>query len=216
VAALVAAVAVGVDALTGSGTDPATGERSRPLPTATAPGGVPTTFVGIYQRGSGDLGKRGKLSLALLSTADGHPVRDLAVTTVNSNLQLGDPSRGPDGDVWFVRRSRTCGGGIVRVDAATGRSSVVVSRPGRNLAVPVVSPDGRSLAYIVRSCDLRNGANELVLRDLSTGRERGVLPVDARGHPGAVPTAIKLQMCRRSGQRRRGTPTHPASSSRTW
>lgn len=192
VAALVAGAAAGVHLLTGSGRDPLTGLRPRPLPTATAPGGVPATFVGTYQRGSGDLGERRKRLLALLSTVDGRPVRDLAVTTSNGRTDLVDPSRGPEGDVWFVRTSGPCGGRILRIDAATGRATVVVTRPGTNVGSPVASPDGRWLAFTESSCAPGSGANQLVLRDLSSGRERDVLPVDVRGRPGAVPTPTRL------------------------
>lgn len=188
VATLLAGVALVVHLLPASGIDPVTGVRPRPLPAAIGSDGVPTTFVGIYQRGSGDLGERGKLALALLSSADGHPLRDLAVTMSDSDTYLADPSRGPDGDIWYVRRSRSCGGRIIRIDAATGRGTVVLSRPGVNVASPVASPDDHWLAYRVNSCDPRSGANELVLRILATGEEQSILPVDATGRPGAVPT----------------------------
>lgn len=187
VATLVAGVAIGAQLLKGGGTDPLTGVRPHPLPTATSSGGVPTTFIGIYQRGAGDLGESRKRALALLSSTDGRPVRVLAVAMSDSPGDLADPSRGPNGDIWFVR-PRVCGGRIVRIDAATGRGTVVVNRPRTNLGGPVASPDGRWLAFRESSCDLGDGANQLVLRDLSTGEERRVLPLDARGRPGAVPT----------------------------
>lgn len=192
VAALVAGVAVGAHRLPASGIDPVTGVRPRPLPTATASGGVPAMFVGVYQRGSGDLGERTRRILGMLSTADGHLVSALAVATSDRDLQLADPSRGPDGDVWFVR-SQLCGGRIVRIDARSGRGSVVVNRPRTNVRFPAVSPDGRWLAFRESGCDLRDGANQLVLRDLSTGQERRILPVDARGRAGAVPTPTRLE-----------------------
>lgn len=192
VTTLVAGVALGAHLLTGRGTDPLTGVRPRPLSTATLSGGVPVTFVGIYQRGPGDLGERTKRALALLSSTDGRPVRVLAVATSNTFSTLADPSRGPDGDVWFVRAPKPCGGRIVRIDAATGRGTVVVSRPATVLGGPVASPDGRWLAFRESSCDLRDGANQLVLRDLVTGVERNVLPVDARGRLGAVPAPTRL------------------------
>ncbi len=197
VATLVAGVAAGAHLLTGSGVDPLTGVRPRPLPTGTAAGGVPTTFLGVYSRGSGDLGERRKLALAMLSTADGRLVRDLAVTMSDTDTRFADPSRGPDGDIWFVRGSRSCGGRIVRIDAGTGRGTVVVTRPGTNVDTPVASPDGRWLAFRESSCPL-GVANQLVLRDLFTGRERRILPVDAWGRPGPVPTPTRPQM-RRSG-----------------
>lgn len=193
VATLVAAVALGAHLLKGSGTNSLTGVRPRPLPTGTVSGGVPVTFVGIYKRGSGDLGERTKRALALLSSTDGRPVRNLAVTTANGFSALADPSRGPNGDVWFVRAPGPCGGRIVRIDAATGRASVVVNRSGVNVGGPVASPDGRWLAFRESSCDPRNSANQLVLRDLSTGDERRSLPPDARGRPGAVPTPRYLE-----------------------
>ena len=105
-------------------------------------------------------------------------------------LDLAYPSRGPTGDVWFVLTTDMCLSVLYRIDSNTGRLSLALKRCGLRILYPTQSPDGKSLAYRIEEPGIVSGANALVIRDLATGRERGIQPLDRHGHPGTVPRSI--------------------------
>jgi Tol biopolymer transport system component len=86
-----------------------------------------------------------------------------------ANHLIDDPARGR---LYFEQLDRTLyasGARIKFYDKETGRSEVLIERPG-GAANPALSPDGRWLAYVHRDWQ----TSELVVHDLETGRERAI------------------------------------------
>jgi len=165
----------------------------RTLPTfsnAAVPGG----FVGVIQRCTAKGTAPCFDVLALFSTENGAEQRTLAkyplqrVQTTARNVGISYPSRGPTGDVWFVLTEPFCRSELYRIDARTGHIALVLKLCGLTIRSPAQSPNGRFVAYILESADL-NGSS-LVIRNLATGREREILPLDAHGNQGSPPRSM--------------------------
>ena len=171
--------------------------KPRSLPTFSNEA-VPRGFVGVVRRCTG----KGRFPtppcfdvLALFSTTNGieqrtlvrYPLQQQQQSDVG-NVGISYPSRGPRGDVWFLLTEPLCRSELYRMDAGTGHVVLVAKRCGFVLSSPVQSPNGRFLAYVLFSGDLN--ANALIIRDLATGREREVLPVDSHGRAGGRPESV--------------------------
>lgn len=84
---------------------------------------------------------------------------------------FGRPRWAPDARSIVVNGEQRGHRGKYRIDLATGRTDLLVSRQGAPMWEPTLSPDGRTL-YFVRGPFRDTTNSELVARDLETAAER--------------------------------------------
>jgi hypothetical protein len=150
------------------------------------PAGV---FVARYAYGSGDLGGGHGSFLSLFDEQSGKHLRDLVHLDEGSALGLAGSSRATDGSIVYAlaRGPRyqsgvangdpaagSCGGSVYKLRAATGQATSLFT-VGRDWTVgdPRQSPDGRLVAYLSQPCTAAFD-EQIVVRDLATGRERHI------------------------------------------
>ncbi len=158
-----------------------------PLPTAVDAHGAPTTFLAAYQSyvASGQVTDH----LTLYDASTGQRLRDvMRWDDIDARKpRLNGFSRAANGDIWLAEQAgpiyqgdvengdpkpHSCGGRIIRIDAATGRVTTVVQvGVDATIGSPVLSPDGRELAYLSGTCTGGGFDTGVVVRDLATGRQ---------------------------------------------
>src|SRR4051794_37740276 len=163
-AVLVALAAVAAVVTLVRGGDPAT------VTTSTVPG-LPSAFLALTADGQ----------LQVRSSRDGGVERTVATMTVSGPVNLAVT---PDGRSVYLARDRPFKRGecnqpqdtlldeVVRVDLTSRQIEPI----GRG-AEPALSPDGRRLAYVRQVdgiCRRGVGGQELVIRDVASGRERTI------------------------------------------
>jgi len=149
--------------------------------------GVTENFQALRPNWSRD----GRLLAYVIRRASGLPT--LAIRDTESGqlrelhpslLYFNEPRWSPDGR-WLVvfGRSVEGRGGVYRIDAETGRESLIAEA---DLGPVQISPDGRKIYYEIGFVTLGVGPQRLIERDLASGSTREVMTRDGFNSTGNV------------------------------